>query len=128
MPNSTRIAWFSLLDGATSPSTLVATAAHLGLHALALTDHDSLAGIVQFTQAARHVGFQAVIGAELTLEDGCHLTLLAETQAGYANLCRLITAGRLDSLSPDPDAPWAGKLAPALTWDRLAQHTTGLIV
>ena len=70
--------WFSLLDGASSPAALVETAAQLGLHALALTDHDSLAGIVQFTQAARRHALPAIVGAEVTLEDGSHLNLLAE--------------------------------------------------
>src|SRR5690554_1948230 len=89
---------FSLLDGASSPEALVETAAQLNLRALALTDHDSLAGAVRFVQAAQRAGLHYVIGAEITLADGCHLTLLAETQAGYVNLCRLITASRLDHL------------------------------
>jgi error-prone DNA polymerase len=86
--------YFSLLDGASSPEALVDRAVALGLHSLALTDHDSLAGAVRFWKAAQRAGLPAVIGAEVTLEDGAHITLLAETQAGYANLCRLITASR----------------------------------
>jgi error-prone DNA polymerase len=86
--------YFSLLDGASSPEALVDQAVALGLHSLALTDHDSLAGAVRFWKAAQRAGLPAVIGAEVTLEDGAHITLLAETQAGYANLCRLITASR----------------------------------
>ena len=89
---------FSLLDGASSPEALVAQAQVLGLRALALTDHDSLAGAVRFYTAAQAAGLHAVIGTELTLDhDGeeTHLTLLAETQQGYANLCRLITQAHL---------------------------------
>lgn len=119
--------YFSLLDGASSPETLVETAQQLGLHALALTDHDSLAGAVRFTQAAKRSGVKDMIGAEVTLADGCHLTLLAETQTGYANLCRLITASRMEHVAMEPDAPWMGKIEPALNWARLAEHTEGLI-
>jgi error-prone DNA polymerase len=134
--------YYSLLDASSSPEALVAHAQHQGLAALALTDHDSLAGAVRFWTAARRASLPAVLGAEVTLEDSYHLTLLAETQTGYANLCRLITASRLDQmtadwrlLTADPESQqsavssqaWPGKLEPALTWDRLAQHTTGLI-
>lgn len=119
--------WFSLLDGTASPAALVAAACRQGLAALALTDHDSLAGAVQFTQAAGQAGLRSILGAEVTLEGDYHLTLLAESQTGYANLCRLITAGRIDHLAVAEDAPWVGKVAPSLTWERLAQHTEGLI-
>ena len=120
--------FFSLLDGASSPEALVETAHTLGLRALALTDHDSLAGVVRFWRAARRLDFHAILGAEVTLEDGCHLTLLAETQAGYANLCRLITASRLDQLHWDGKAAtWPGKIEPALSWARLAETNGGLI-
>ena len=69
-------------------------AAALGLAGLALTDHDSLAGAVRFHRAAQDAGLHPVIGAEVTLADGHHLTLLAENQTGYTNLCRMITASR----------------------------------
>lgn len=122
--------YFSLLDGASSPEALVAQAAALGLSALALTDHDSLAGAVRFWRAAQTHGLHAVLGAEVTLADGYHLTLLAETQAGYANLCQLVSAARLDQLSatePICAENWPGKVEPALSWERLAEHSAGLI-
>jgi len=96
--------YFSLLDGSSSPEALVTRASELGLKALALTDHDSLAGAVRFWTAARQADLHAVIGAELTIGDagadeganeGAHLTLLAETQQGYANLCRLLTRAHM---------------------------------
>ena len=118
--------YFSLLDGASSPEALVDAAVQAGLAGLALTDHDSLAGAVRLRQACQRAGLHGMLGAEVTLEDGSHLTLLAETQTGYANLCRLITASRLDQL-PDDDAAWAGKVTPALRWARLAEHHAGLI-
>jgi error-prone DNA polymerase len=55
--------YFSLLDGASSPEALATCAAHLGLHSLALTDHDSLAGAVRFWKAAQGVGLHAIFGS-----------------------------------------------------------------
>src|SRR5216117_2998339 len=97
---------FSFLDGASLPEQLALTAAQLGLPALALTDHNGLYGSMAFAQEAKKLGLQAITGAELTLLDGSHVTLLAETPEGYANLCRLITEthlGRADRRDPRLD-------------------------
>ncbi|HUL02859.1 MAG TPA: error-prone DNA polymerase [Gemmatimonadales bacterium] len=97
---------FSFLDGASLPEQLALTAANLGLPALALTDHNGLYGSMAFAQEAKQLGLQAITGAEVTLLDGSHVTLLAETPQGYANLCRLITEahlGRSDRLDPRLD-------------------------
>jgi error-prone DNA polymerase len=108
---------FSLLDGASSPEALVERAHALGYPALALTDHDGLYGAVCFWQAAREQGIKPIFGAEVCLDDGSHLTLLAETQVGYANLCRLISAGQL-----------AGEKGhPHLAFETLAGHAEGLL-
>src|SRR5436190_20783948 len=96
---------FSLLDGAALPEILVARAKELGLHALALTDHDELGGAVRFAGAAREAGLAGLIGAELTVavdvqgEDPLltHLPLLAESREGYANLATRITLARHDA-------------------------------
>jgi error-prone DNA polymerase len=85
---------FSLLDGASNPEELVTRAKHLGLRALALTDHDDMGGIVRFAHAAREVGLDGIVGAELTMEGESHLTLLAQNLQGYKNLCYLITQAR----------------------------------
>ena len=97
---------FSFLDGASLPEQLALTASQLGYSALALTDHNGLYGSMAFAQATQQHGLQAITGAELTLHDGAHVTLLAETAEGYANLCRLITAahlGREDRRDPRLD-------------------------
>jgi error-prone DNA polymerase len=86
---------FSFLDGASLPEQLALEAAELGYAALALTDHHGVYGSMAFAQAARQLGVQAITGAELTLLDGTHVTLLAETPEGYANLCRLVTETHL---------------------------------
>jgi len=91
---------FSFLDGASLPEDLAATAQSLGYSALALTDHNGLYGSMTFAQAAKPLGLQAITGAEVTLVDGAHLTLLAETPQGYANLCRLLTETRRRVCSP----------------------------
>ena len=122
--------YFSLLDGASSPEALVDEAARLGMTALALTDHHSLAGAVRFSVAARRAGIQSIFGAEIAVRsDGqapdCHLTLLAETQDGYANLCRLLTAAHMQHGDGDS---WPGKVDPWLTWEQLVQQRHGLLV
>src|SRR5438445_1691972 len=97
---------FSFLDGASLPEQLALTATQLGLPALALTDHNGLYGSMAFAQEAKSLGLQPIPGAELTLLDGSHVTLLTETPEGYANLCRLITEahlGRTDRRDPRLD-------------------------
>ena len=83
---------FSFLDGASHPVELAGAAAEQGHQALALTDHDGLHGAMEMAQALKPLGVRPITGAEITLDDGTHLTLLCETREGYTNLCRLITA------------------------------------
>src|SRR6266540_6340116 len=86
---------FSLLDGASTPEALIARAGDLGMDALALTDHDALYGAVPFATAAKARGIRPIFGAELTLEDGHHLTLLVENETGWRKLWFLISRGRM---------------------------------
>ena len=83
---------YSFLDGASHPVELAAAAAEQGHESLALTDHDGLHGAMEMAQALKPLGVRSITGAELTLDDGHHLTLLCQTRTGYTNLCRLITA------------------------------------
>src|SRR3954452_12567853 len=82
---------YSFLDGASLPVELAAVAVEQGYPAMALTDHDGLHGAMEFAQAAKPLGLRTITGAEVTLDDDSHLTLLCETSNGYRNLCRLIT-------------------------------------
>lgn len=82
---------FSFLDGASLPDELVAAAVELGHGALALTDHDNVCGAMEFARSAQALGLRPIHGAELTLDDGRHLTLLVEDERGWRNLCRLLT-------------------------------------
>ena len=84
---------YSFLDGASLPEELAVAAVEMGHGALALTDHDGVYGSLEFAHAARAFGLRALTGAEATLEDGSHVTLLVQSRGGYANLCRLLTRG-----------------------------------
>lgn len=97
---------FSFLDGASMPESLAEEAARLGLHALALTDHDGLYGIVRMAEAAASLGVRTVFGAELSLglpgpqngvadPTGTHLLVLARREEGYHRLAAAITAAQL---------------------------------
>src|SRR5262245_7340106 len=85
---------FSFLRGASHPDELVVRAAELGHHALAVTDYNSLAGVVRAHLAAKPLGLKLLIGAEITPEDAPPVLLYVMNHAGYRNLARLITRGR----------------------------------
>ena len=108
---------WSMLDGASSTDELILQAVALGYETLALTDHDGLYGSMEFAQAAKAFGIRALTGAEVTLADGHHLTLLASTTEGYGNLCRLLSIAHQTGERKQPRLPL----------DTLARHTRGLI-
>ena len=92
---------FSFLEGASHPDELVEEAAHLGLRSLALTDRDGVYGVVRAHVKARELGVHLIIGSEITVDDGSHHRASRDERAGYANLCQLITDGRLRSEKGD---------------------------
>jgi len=142
---------FSFREGASTPLELVMQARILGYTALALTDHDNLAGAMEFANTAKDWDLRPITGAEITirldnnqgvrrrgssskLRDSSrrphldkaapaadtppgHLTLLAETPRGYANLSRLLSRANLASPRGEP----------AVRFDWLAEHAEGLI-
>ena len=85
---------FSFLRGASHPDELVLTAAALGHPAIAITDRNSLAGIVRAHHAAKTVGIRLVVGVRLDLEDGTSLLAYPQDRAAYGRLTRLLTLGK----------------------------------
>ncbi len=105
---------YSFLDGASQPEELAARAAELGYEALALTDHDGVYGSLEFAHAAKHFGVRPITGAEVTLADESHVTLLVESARGYANLCRLLTAAHAHTRDTTNREPLPPRLDQAL--------------
>ncbi len=90
---------FSFKYGTTSPRDLIARASQQGAPALAITDRDSLGGVIRFAQAAQEFGIAPIVGINLALQDS-RVTLLAQSDGGWRSLCRLLT-----ELRPDRNPP-----------------------
>ncbi|GIX18168.1 MAG: error-prone DNA polymerase 2 [Rhodothalassiaceae bacterium] len=86
---------FSFLEGASHPEELVARAHELGLAALALTDRNTLAGVVRAHVAAKACGLAFIPGCRLALADGTELLAWPEDRAGYGRLAQLLSRGRM---------------------------------
>src|SRR5438270_3271340 len=113
---------FSFLDGASLPDELVAAALELGYDALALTDHNSVSGSMEFAVSARALGLRAIHGAEVDLNDGRHLTLLVENERGWSNLCRILTRAHAHTREK-PGPPSQAYVA----LETILEHTDGLV-
>jgi DNA polymerase-3 subunit alpha len=134
---------FSMLDGAARVSEVVARAAADGQPAIGITDHGNMYGVLDFYKAARAQGVKPIIGTEAymaaesrydrpvrrgRLDDGggegeggeklyYHLTLLAESNAGYKNLLKLSSDAYLEGYF----------YKPRCDWDMLEQYREGVI-
>jgi error-prone DNA polymerase len=108
---------FSFLEGASHPDELVSRAAELGYSALAITDRNSLAGVVRAWAAAKQAKLKLLIGAELTPIDAPALVVLATDRKAYGRLSRLITVGRRIT----------SKGECRLTFDDIAHYSEGLL-
>jgi error-prone DNA polymerase len=120
--------YHSFLEGASSPEELVGEAKRLGLSALALTDRDGVHGVVRAHIKAKEVKIHLIIGAQVTVNKigpmgpigpiaSSPILLLAMNRGGYANLCRLLTRGRLRS--PKGES--------SVNWQEICEHAEGLI-
>lgn len=116
--------YHSFLEGASSPEELVEEAKRLGLSALAITDRDGVYGVVRAHVKAKEAGIHLIIGSQVTVapidrqpSPASSIVLLAMDRAGYANLCCLITSGRLRS--PKGES--------RLSWQEVCAHAHGLI-
>ncbi len=121
---------FSLLDGLSRIGPLTQRAADAGMKALAITDHGSMYGAIEFYQACGRAGIKPIIGVETyvaprshTDKDGkqdanpFHMILLAKDLVGYRNLMTLVTKAHLDGYY----------YKPRIDKELLAQHAEGLI-
>jgi len=122
---------YSLLDGAIRIKDLTKQAVKLGMPAVAMTDHGNLYGSVEFFRQAKAAGVKPILGCEVYVAPGdmtdrsassardaaFHLTLLAETDVGYRNLVKLVSAAHLEGFYYKPRVDKA----------RMAQHAEGII-
>lgn len=121
----------SLLDGLTKMPDLVETVKSYGMEAVAVTDHGTMSGAIEFYQEAKKVGVKPIIGMEAYVaarsrfdrdpakdKARYHLTLLAMNETGYKNLMRLATKASLEGMY----------YKPRIDHDLLEEYHEGLIV
>ena len=108
---------YSFLRGASHIEELTARAVVLGMKALAITDRNTLSGVVRAHQRAREAGIRLIIGCRLDLADGPSVLVYPTDRPAYSRLTRLLTTGK----------GRAGKGKCALYWPDLAAAAEGLI-
>ncbi len=121
---------YSLLDGASRIRSVVGKAAELGMPAVAITDHGTMYGVIDFYKAARDNGIKPLIGCEVYVapksrfrKEGNretlynHLVLLAKDAEGYRNLVKIVSAGYLEGFY----------YKPRVDKELLSQYSKGLI-
>lgn len=100
---------YSLLDGLTKIPDLVKKVKDMGMDAIAITDHGSLYGAIEFYKACQEAGIKPIIGCEMYIakrshkdkegkldSEPYHLTVLAKNHQGYLNLLKLISIAYID--------------------------------
>jgi error-prone DNA polymerase len=111
---------FSFLEGASLPEALVERAAKFEFPAMALLDRDSLSGAVRFHNAAGKAKLRALVGVEVTAQEGFRYPLIAETRQGYQNLCRLLSKIKLREANGNQHKA-------AATFEDIAEHSGGVV-
>ena len=121
---------YSLLDGFSDIKKLVNRVKEMGMNSVAITDHGTMFGAIEFYNAATAAGIKPIIGLETYMaarsmqerdskldKHSSHLLLLAENQTGYKNLLKIATAAQLDGFY----------YFPRIDHEFLAKHAEGLI-
>lgn len=116
---------FSTYDGYGKPEHRALYAAEIGLSALALTDHGTMAGSIRHYHGCKLAGIKAIIGCEGYFQPifdrtkpRYHMTLLCENNQGYANLCQMLSLAAEETFFRYP----------ILTLDHLKQFNQGIIM
>jgi DNA polymerase-3 subunit alpha len=120
---------YSLLDGSIQIPRLVAALKEMKAPACAITDHESMHGVVEFSLSCAKAGINGILGCEANLmtispelsERTHHLILLAEDTKGWNNLTKIISLANMAGTNA------AGPASYALSIDDLASHSAGLI-
>ncbi len=119
---------YSLLDGAARISDLVSHAKALGMHALAITDHGAMYGVIDFYKECMKQGIKPILGMEAYVaprhraekeggRENAHLILLAKNNTGYQNLIKLSSSAFVEGFY----------YKPRIDYDLLEKHSDGLI-
>jgi len=109
---------YSFLRGASHVEELFVAAKALGLSAIGITDHKTLAGIARAHARAEEASVRLIVGCRLDLSDSLPVLAYPTDRAAYARLCRLLTMGK----------GCTGKGGCDLAWADLVTHGDGLIV
>jgi len=121
---------YSLLDGFSNIKKLVKRVKEMNMDSVAITDHGTMFGVIDFYKAAKEAEVKPIIGLEAYMaargmkdkdskldRSSFHLLLLAENQTGYQNLLKIASAAQLDGFY----------YYPRIDRDFLAAHSEGLI-
>ncbi len=121
---------YSLLDGFCRIDKVFQRAKELNMHALAITDHGAMFGVVDFYKAAKKHGIKPIIGCEVYVAPRClkdkdpqqdknmgHLVLLVKNEKGYQNLIKLVSLAYVDGFY----------YKPRIDYSLLEQYSEGLI-
>ena len=112
---------FSFLRGASEPIDLVEAAWELGYDAIGIADANSMAGVVRIHTEAKTVKLKPLIGCRVETVEGFSFFAYPTDRAAYGQLCRLISAGRMNKL----DGEWQGKGVCDISLGMLAEHAEG---
>jgi error-prone DNA polymerase len=98
---------FSFLEGASHPDELVERAAEIGYAGMALTDRESLAGVVRGSTPAKELGLKYIVGSEIHPLDAPPMVLWPTDRRAYGQLCRLISRGRMRAEKGSCELRWS---------------------